>query len=79
MRDVQSLSRGLGLPAETVLVVMNSGGMGYKRRTSVDAAAASESGVMGGAGTAAVAGVSAWSDFMSNYMPSALASRSRSE
>ena len=79
-RDVQSLSRELGLPAEAVSAVMNSGGRGYNRRTSAESAAAasSEGGVGASGGTEAVAGASAWSDFMSEEMPSASASASAS-
>ena len=74
-RDVQSLLRELDLTAKVVLAVMNYGGRGYNRRTSTDAAAASESGVGGGRGYGygAVAGSSAWSNFMSEEVPVASA------
>ena len=77
-RDVQSLSRELGLPAETVLAVMNSGGRGYNRRTSTDAAEESDSGAGGGRGTSVVYGSSTWFYFMSKEMLSSSASTSAS-
>ena len=77
-RDIQSLSKELGLPAEAVSSVMNSGGRGYNSRASADSTAASNSGVRGGTVTAAVDGAIAWYDFRSEEIPSALALASAS-